>query len=203
MNNYEYIIASLPDITLDWKESGDMPADSLVSWIKDSCSSRDRELIDFLQKGFDSGSLDGEFYSNALSHRNPFIREYFRFDLNVRNAKVNYLNKALGRAAGTDIFLQDGREFEEAARTETVLASGDILSRERGLDDLMWDKIDELTTFDYFDIEAILGFIAKLQIVMRWRNLDPDTGRKMFGRLVNEVRGSYTGVRDAANAAVE
>ena len=67
----------------------------------------------------------------------------------------------------------------------------------------MWEKIDNLTTFDYFDIEAILGFIAKLQIVMRWRRLDPQTGREMFSRLVNEVRGSYTGVREAADAAVK
>ena len=48
MNNYEYIIASLPDITQDWKESEDMPADSIVSWIKENCSARDMELIGFL-----------------------------------------------------------------------------------------------------------------------------------------------------------
>ena len=144
-----------------------------------------------------------EFYREAFSHRNAFLREYFRFDLNVRNAKVSYLNKALGRPAETDIFLRDGEEFEEEAKTDAVLATDDILARERGIDDLMWEKIDNLTTFDYFDIEAILGFIAKLQIVMRWRRLDPQTGREMFSRLVNEVRGSYTGVREAADAAVK
>ena len=203
MNNYEYIIASLPDITQDWKESEDMPADSIVSWIKENCSARDRELIVFLEKGFSPESLDMEFYREALSHRNAFLREYFRFDLNVRNAKVSYLNKALGRPAETDIFLRDGEEFEEEAKTDAVLATDDILARERGIDDRMWEKIDNLTTFDYFDIEAILGFIAKLQIVMRWRRLDPQTGREMFSRLVNEVRGSYTGVREAADAAVK
>ena len=203
MNSYEYIIASLPDITQDWKESEDMPADSIVSWIKENCSARDMELIGFLEKGFSPESLDMEFYREALSHRNAFLREYFRFDLNVRNAKVSYLNKALGRPAETDIFLRDREEFEEEAKTDAVLATDDILARERGIDDLMWEKIDNLTTFDYFDIEAILGFIAKLQIVMRWRRLDPQTGREMFSRLVNEVRGSYTGVREAADAAVK
>lgn len=203
MNNYEYIIASLPDITQDWKESEDMPADSIVSWIKENCSARDRELIGFLEKGFSPENLDMEFYREALSHRNAFLREYFRFDLNVRNAKVSYLNKALGRSAETDIFLRDEEEFEEEAKTDAVLATDDILARERGIDDLMWEKIDNLTTYDYFDIEAILGFIAKLQIVMRWRRLDPQTGREMFSRLVNEVRGSYTGVREAADAAVK
>ena len=30
MNNYEYLIASLPDITSDWKESGEMSGDAIV-----------------------------------------------------------------------------------------------------------------------------------------------------------------------------
>ena len=134
--------------------------------------------------------------------KDHFLREYFRFDLNVRNAKVAYLNKALGRPAGTDIFMSAPGEFEEAQKLDSVLATDDILARERGIDDLMWAKIDELTTFDYFDIDAVLGFIAKLHIVARWLKLDDETGRQMFARLVDEVRGSYTGIRDAADKAV-
>ena len=85
-------------------------------------------------------------------------------------------------------------EFEEAAALDNVLGAGDILSRERGLDDLMWAKIDNLTLFNYFDIDVILGFIAKLNIVARWFKLDEQTGREMFKRLVDEVRGTFKGV---------
>ena len=85
-------------------------------------------------------------------------------------------------------------EFEEAGELETVLNAGDILSRERGIDDLMWEKISNLTTFNYFDIDAILGFITKLNIVARWYKLDEQTGREMFKRLVDEVRGTFKGV---------
>ena len=85
-------------------------------------------------------------------------------------------------------------EFEEAPALENALNSADILSRERGLDDLMWAKIDNLTLFNYFDIDVILGFIAKLNIVARWFKLDEQTGREMFKRLVNEVRGTFKGV---------
>ena len=202
MNNYEYLIASLPDITSDWKDSGEMSGDAFVDWLREGCSDSDRKLIDFLREGFAAENLNKDFYLRALSHRDRFLREYFRFDLNVRNAKVEYLNRELGRAAGTDIFLTDENGFEEEARLGAVLGSGDILSREKGIDDLMWEKIESLTTFDYFDIDAILGFIAKLNIAMRWNRLDPETGREMFSRIVKEVRGSFTGVREAADKAV-
>ena len=134
-----------------------------------------------------------------LAHRNRFIREYFRFDLSVKNAKVRYLNRALGRNPEKDTVVldEDATEemFDEASRLDSILHGKDILERERGIDDLIWGKIDDLTTYDYFDIEAILGFLAKLHIVERWYTLDEQTGREMFRKLVDEVRGTFKGVR--------
>ena len=204
MKNYEYIIASLPDITTGWK-FGDKGPEDYIEEIIDLCSDKDRKLIGFLLSGYHEENLNTEFYAKALVHADAFIREYFGFDLNIRNAKVKYLNKALGRPADKDVlsFGEDTdqrvldateAEFEEAADLETIFNSGDILSRERGIDDLMWAKIDDLTTFNYFDIDTVLGFIAKLNIVARWYKLDEQTGREMFKKLVDEVRGTYEGV---------
>ena len=58
----------------------------------------------------------------------------------------------------------------------------------------MWDKIPEITTFNYFDLEAVLAFVAKLHIIDRWLALDEEAGRAMFRTLVNEVRGTFKGV---------
>ena len=204
MANYEYIIASLPDITTEWKFTDEGPQD-YIEEITGQCSKKDNELIEFLLSGYKDENLNEDFYIKAITHKNRFIREYFTFDLNVRNAKVKYLNKALGRPADKDVMsfpetapekvLESATaEFEESAALESVLNSGDILTRERGLDDLMWDKISSLTLFNYFDIEVILGFVAKLNIVSRWYKLDEQTGREMFKKLVDEVRGTFKGV---------
>ena len=204
MNNYEYIVASLPDITTGWNFGEKTPED-YIEEIVSLCSEKDRETVAFLMDGYCDEKLNAEFYSEALQHKNAFISDYFLFDLNVRNAKVKYLNKALGREADRDVltFGEDAApavlekasaEFEEAAALEAVFAQADILSRERGIDDLMWEKISLLTTFNYFDINAILGFITKMNIVARWYRLDEQTGREMFKKLVDEVRGTFKGV---------
>ena len=203
MNNYEYLIASLPDISKEWKGSEEQSWENIIAEIKGLCSASDNKLVDALLEGYDDSKLCEEFYTKALASKNKFIRDYFTFDLNVRNAKVRYLNKALDRPAGTYIFMETVGEFAECQKLDGVLDTSDILSRERGIDDLMWEKIDEITTFDYFDIDAVLGFIAKLHIVSRWLKLDPESGKAMFARLVDEVRGSYTGIREAADKAVE
>ena len=192
MNNYEYIIASLPAISTDWKFTDNTPEDYLEE-IKSQCSKADCEVIDFLREGLADENLDRDFYLRAFAHKNRFIRDYFLFDMNVRNAKVRYLNTALSREKGKDVMDLPEGEFEQAQALETIFAGNDILARERALDDLVWDKISELTIFNYFDINAILGFIAKPHIVARWYKLDERTGRERFRKLVDEVRGTFKG----------
>lgn len=198
MNNYYYIVASLPVLSHEWKPGAETPQ-SIRQDILEQCSGKDRQLVMLLEDGFVDGNLTPDFYRTALAHRNRFIREYFRFDLSVRNAKVRYLNSALGRDPEKDTVVldEDATEetFDEASSLDAILHGKDILERERGIDDLIWGKIDDLTTYDYFDIEAILGFLAKLHIVERWYTLDEQTGREMFRKLVDEVRGTFKGVR--------
>ena len=210
MSNFEYIISSLPYLTVDYKYAEGQGFSRVVEEIRENLGEKDNAVLDFLLKGFQGSELNPDFYAGALRHPHKFIREYFRFDLNLRNAKVRYLNAALGRdpeqdvltGAGTeededlDIDLRrfSGGEFEEAAQADFVLHQGDLITREKGLDDLVWEAVDRLTTFHYFDIEAVLAYIAKLHIVNRWLALDEEEGRERFRRLVQEVRGTFKGV---------
>lgn len=202
MNNYHYIISSLPVLSPDYKFTADTP-ESLLDEIVAQLSESDRAVVEFLERGFVGENLNTEFYREALVSKNRFVREYFAFDLNLRNAKVEYLNKALDRPAGKDVLDVNAdedlphievEEFEEAPKADAILFGDDLLARERGLDELVWEKTDSLTTFDYFDLEAVLGFLVKLRIVSRWFLLDEETGRAFFKKLVDEVRGTFKGV---------
>lgn len=194
MNNYEYIISSLPAISLDWKFGEGASFETYVGWIKSQLSEADIKVVDRLLDGYKDENLTREFYEAALKDSNRFLKEYYTFDLNVRNGKARFLNKAFERPLDQDTIKLETGEFPEGPKLEEALNAPDLLSRERGLDSLMWDKINEITTFDYFDLEAILGFIARLHIIGRWFALDEKTGREMFRRLVDEVRGTFKGV---------
>ena len=205
MNNYVYIIAGLPDFTPDWRQ-GDKSLEDYLHQVKELLSEKDQETIRLIEDGFNKEKIGLEFYKEALASRSTFIQEFFQFDLNVRNAQVRYLNQALGRDPQKDVLSLvdpdaeeqgievEEPEFKEAARLQGILEGKDILARERGIDDLYWDKIDEITLFDYLNFSKVLGLVVKMMIIRRWLLLDEEAGRAMFKRLVDEVRGTFKGV---------
>ena len=194
MNNYEYIVASLPVLRLDDLKVGKGLAEKLLGEISGQLSARDNAVLDFLLLSYDPDQLTADFYKRALAHKNRYVREWFAFDLDLRNTVVAYLNESLGREKGRDQILLEGREdaeFPERAKADAVLHGDDILDRERGLDELRWQKINEITLMDYFDLEVILGFVCKLKIIDRWLQLDPASGRALFRKLVEDIRSTY------------
>lgn len=201
MNNYEYIVASLPVITSDYR--GELDYEGVIAEIRSQLSKKDNALLDKLLDGFVAENLNADFYLDALASKDAFIREYFSYDLDVRNTRVEFLNKALNRPDGLDILVLDPeaepREFEGRKQVMTVLEGSDILERERGLDELMWARIDDIVGLQVFTIDAILGFAAKLQIIVRWLKLDPETGRELFRRLVDEIRNNKNTINNEYN----
>ena len=194
MNNYEYIIASLPVLQAGYR--GPLDAEGLLEEIREQLSATDAASLQLVLDGWNANALNEEFYTSAAKSRSAFIREYFLYDRLLRNAKVAWLNKSLGRPEGQDIMPAPGadttdEDFEDQARAAEVLAGSDILERERGLDNLLWERIDSLTIMHVFDLDVILGFAAKLQIVNRWLKLDETTGRELFARLVSDMKSQY------------
>lgn len=194
MANYEYIIASLPSISKDWKFGEDKTLDTYIQWIKSQLSAKDVKTVDTLLDGHKEENLNKDFYEAALKDDNRFIREYFSFDLGLRNLKARFLNEAFERPANQDTINLETGEFKEAARVSETLAGENILAREKGLDAIVWEKISELTTFNYFDLDALLGIIAKMRLIERWRALDDETGREMFQQLIKETTATFGGV---------
>ena len=194
MNNYEYIVASLPVIEPGSRLGSSSAANAIIDDIREQLSNKDNALVTMLLDGFDPEKLNAGFYRACLGSGSRFLREYFLFDLFLRKTKVEYLNASLGRPEGKDVLLLEeleDYEFEQKEEIVEILSGTDIIGREKGLDMAIWEHVEEVTTMDVFDMDAILGFIARLKIIDRWDKLDPETGAELFRRLIKEIRATY------------
>lgn len=141
------------------------------------------------------------FYKKCEEAKCKFIREWYDFDRTLRNVLAayaarrsglpvadqlvgeGYVTSTLARSSAADFGLRGELDYIDSV----VDALGDevnILDKERRIDLIRWEMSDSLTTFDYFDMNAILAYLAKINIIHRWLTLDENYGREMFRKLM-------------------
>ena len=189
MDNYVYIVAGLPELTSGFENAGFDYA-AVKESIMELLSEKDQQLVELLEEGFDENSLDATFYAKAAESKNRFLREYFDFDGRLRNMKVNYLAKRLGKNGDSFVVELPEADFDEEKQIKEILADVDFVDREQRMDELKWEKASDIARMDYFNMNAILAFLVKAKTVQRWAELDPIKGEEMFHKLVKEIRGT-------------
>ena len=194
MDNYVYIVAGLPELTANY-EGVSFDYAALKTSIVELLSEKDQQLVELLEEGFDENALGKEFYEKAVESKNDFIRQYFDFDARLRNMKVNYLAKRLGKKGEDYLVELPEADFEEETQVRDILADADFVERERKMDELKWEKASDIARMDYFNMNTVLAFLVKAKTVQRWAELDEKKGEEMFQKLVSEVRGTFEGVK--------
>ncbi len=189
MDNYVYIVAGLPELTSGFENAGFDYA-AVKESIMELLSEKDQQLVELMEDGFDENTLNADFYAKAAESKNRFIREYFDFDGRLRNMKVNYLAKRLGKKGEDYIVELPEADFEEEKQIQDILADADFVEREQKMDELKWEKASDIARMDYFNMNAILAFLVKAKTVQRWAELDAAKGQEMFKKLVQEIRGT-------------
>lgn len=189
MDNYVYIVASLPGIAVNY-DGASFDYAAVKEDIVELLSENDRKLVELIEEGFDENTLDAKFYRKAAESKNRFIREYFDFDGRLRNMKVGYLAKRLDKQGEQYLVEMPDADFEEENQIKEILANDDFVLREQKMDELKWEKASDIARMDYFNMNAILAFLVKAKTVQRWAELDKEKGEEMFRKLVKEIRGT-------------
>lgn len=193
MDNYIYIVAGLPDVAINFGSSQFSYADVQTA-VVELLSEQDRQLVELFEEGFDEAKLNADFYNRAAQSRNRFISNYFDFDARLRNMQAEHVAQQLNADAAKYTVPLPEADFDEERRVQEILANTDFLQREQQLDMLKWQKADDIAQMDYFNMNAILAFLAKAHIVSRWARLDRHAGEAMFRQLLGEVRGTFKGI---------
>ncbi|MFO7619663.1 MAG: DUF2764 family protein [Bacteroidales bacterium] len=148
----------------------------------------------------------------ALKSGSKFLRKWVSFDRDIRNifalinAKELHLNAAR-YIAGKDQFAQElvavfnsGKDFvipqepEYAPAIFRIATESDFLERERKIDLERWNFVDTNTFFEYFTLDLILGYLIKYMIVLRWKQLEPETGKIMLQKLIDQMEAQIMSV---------
>ena len=156
--------------------------------------------------------LSGMYYDFLSRQRNAFVRRYAEFSLNVKNLETaltcrkhgleiarevvggNAFARALRSSNAKDFGLS--MDYPYVERVMTWMENPNLVERERGMDLLVWDFIEELVTFEYFSLEKVLGFLLELMIVERWSRMDSESGRRVFMEVVDKFRKSFEFVEE-------
>ena len=158
-----------------------------------------------LNEGFERLLFEA-YYNECATSSNRFVREWSSFDRNLRNIGAAIRARSVGRAI-EEVTVGRGDVVEQLERSSaadfglrgelsyidgviaTINDEENLLEKERKMDAIRWNESGELVTFDYFNVNAILSYLTKVNIVARWMRLDKSQGRAMFQTLISELDG--------------
>lgn len=164
----------------------------------------DAEAVD-TTKRFEK-ELFGACFALCEGARCRFLRRWSAFDRTLRNVTAAITARAAGRSI-EEVLVGSGDAVDQLQRSsaadfglrgelpwiDAVIAAlndeTNLVEKERKLDLIRWSEAAELATFDYFNIDAILSYLVRVNIVARWTRLDAARGREMFTRLMAELDG--------------
>lgn len=151
--------------------------------------------------------LSRMYYDHMLQADNDLVRRYAEFSMNLKNLVTAWNSRKYERDVAREVI--GNNDFAIALRTSTskdfglggeypyvekviaLMEDSNLVERERGLDLLIWDFLDEAVLFEYFSIERVICFMLKLMIVERWSKMSPDTGREVFMEMILKFRESF------------
>ena len=162
------------------------------------------EEVDTLRR-FET-TLFAAYYDACRRSRSRFLRAWSEFDRTLRNVMAALAARAASRPV-EEVVVGGGDVAEQLQRSsaadfglrgelpfiDSVIAAmndeANLMEKERKIDLVRWEEASELATFDYFNINAILSYLVRINIVARWARLDAARGREMFNRLLAELDG--------------
>lgn len=149
--------------------------------------------------------LTSLYMDYGIEVKNTLISNWFEMNLNIGNVlsaiyarkyNLNVAKYIVGNNKIANIMRSQAntRDFGISQELEyfdtlTRIAEEDgVYDRERKLDKLRWNWLEDNTIFDYFNIEYIFAYLCKLQILERWVSLNAEEGEKIFREMIDNLK---------------
>jgi hypothetical protein len=146
------------------------------------------------------------YYNYARECPNAMMADWYSLNFNI----LNILTALIARRQGWALenYVQgDGPVVEALLKQSTQADFGlngeldymkdlmqaadttDPVEKERQIDALRWNWLEDKTFFEPFDITALFAYVVRNEILERWALLDPEQGRERFTQIIENLRG--------------
>ena len=144
------------------------------------------------------------YYAYAMKCRNKFVSSWFAFNLTMNNVLValtarkfkmdiaplivgdTEVCEALRTSGARDFGL--GGEVEWLEQLVKISETEELVEREKKIDRLRWNWMEETTFFDYFTVERLFVFLLQLEMIERWISLDKEKGSQLFRSIIAALK---------------
>lgn len=144
------------------------------------------------------------YYAYAMNCGNKFVSSWFEFNLNINNvlaalaARKYKMDVAQVIVGDTDVCemirTSNARDFgltEMLEYFEPVLRISEIdelVEREKKIDLLKWNWMEDAVFFNYFTVERIFVFLLRLEMIGRWISMDKEKGSELFRQIIDKLK---------------
>ncbi len=149
--------------------------------------------------------LSAAYYRYAATvSGHGFFSEWFVFNRNVNNILIALTARKYGFSPSPFLIGDDevtmtlatsglrdfglGTELDYLDEVIRIHEAADPVEKERRLDLLKWEWLEEHTFFCYFSVERLFAFLIRLDIIERWTHIDKERGGKVFRDLVEQLK---------------
>ena len=148
--------------------------------------------------------LSACYYAYAMNCGNQFVSSWFEFNLNINNIlaalaarkyKMDVSQVVVGKTDVSEMIrTSNARDFglsEMLEYFEQVLRISEIeelVEREKKIDLLKWNWMEDAVFFNYFTVERIFVFLLKLEMIGRWISMDKEKGSELFRQIIDKLK---------------
>lgn len=152
----------------------------------------------------DEDRLAALYYAYAMKSENKFVSAWFGFNLTIKNVLVAFTSRkykmdvaplivgdteiceALRTSGARDFGL--GGELDYLEQLIKISETDELVEREKKIDQLRWNWMEEKTFFDYFTVERLFVFLLQLEMIERWIALDKEKGSQLFRSMIAALK---------------
>ena len=140
------------------------------------------------------------YYEYAMKCKNKFVSSWFAFNLTMNNILValtarkfkmdiaplivgdTEVCEALRTSGARDFGLTGEVDFLD--QLVKISETEELVEREKKIDQLRWNWMEEATFFNYFTVERLFVFLLQLEMIERWISLDKEKGNQLFRSII-------------------